>query len=595
MTAFMIHFFLCNILISGIIVILLLLKRLLKNSLSSRMQYNLWLLLLGLLAVPFIPFRFIGLPQIFFWLTGLWNSPSPVPLTNTVQAITSPNSNWMNDFAISVNSKTPPITGYIVAGIWFAGMFIMILSLIKSTLRLRSLKNSALPLQNQEVRILYHRCLEEMNIHRDIPVCSTAFLKSPMIIGFVKPCIYLPIHLISAYNEAELRYMLLHELQHYRHHDALANMLMNLAGVVYWFHPLVWFSLKEMRNDREIACDTSVLQMLDDDAYADYGNTLINFAEKISMASFPFSSGLGGNKNQIQRRIIHIASYEKPTFAKKLKGTVAFALIVLLLVRLTPALSAYAADTDHYAWESSSAQISYVDLSSYFGTYDGSFVMYDAGNNAWSIHNIDHALLRVSPDSTYKIYDALFALEAGIITPEHSRMAWDGTPYPFEAWNADQTLPSAMASSVNWYFQSLDRQLGMTALSDNIHMIGYGNENINGSLSAYWMEGSLEISPVEQVELLVRLQNNSFGFAPENICAVKDALRLFSSDDAIYYGKTGTGRVDGQDVNGWFVGFIETPDTTYYFATNIQADSKATGSAASEITMSILSDMAIWK
>lgn len=591
----MIHFFLCNILISGIIVILLLLKRLLKNSLSSRMQYNLWLLLLGLLAVPFIPFRFIGLPQIFFWLTGLWNSPSPVPLTNTVQAITSPNSNWMNDFALSVNSKTPPITGYIVAGIWFAGMFIMILSLIKSTLRLRSLKNSALPLQNQEVRILYHRCLEEMNIHRDIPVCSTAFLKSPMIIGFVKPCIYLPIHLISAYNEAELRYMLLHELQHYRHHDALANVLMNLAGVVYWFHPLVWFSLKEMRNDREIACDTSVLQMLDDDAYADYGNTLINFAEKISMASFPFSSGLGGNKNQIQRRIIHIASYEKPTFAKKLKGTVAFALMVLLLVGLTPALSAYAADTDHYAWESSSAQISYVDLSSYFGTYDGSFVMYDAGNNAWSIHNIDHALLRVSPDSTYKIYDALFALEAGIITPEHSRMAWDGTPYPFEAWNADQTLPSAMASSVNWYFQSLDRQLGMTALSDNIHMIGYGNENINGSLSAYWIEGSLEISPVEQVELLVRLQNNSFGFAPENVQVVKNALRLFSSATGTYYGKTGTGRVDGQDVNGWFVGFIETPDTTYYFATNIQADSKATGSTASEITMSILSDMAIWK
>ncbi len=595
MTAFMIHFFLCNILISGIIVILLLLKRLLKNSLSSRMQYNLWLLLLGLLAVPFIPFRFIGLPQIFSWLTGLWNSPSPVPLTNTVQAITSPNSNWMNDFAISVNSKTPPITGYIVAGIWFAGMFIMILSLIKSTLRLRSLKNSALPLQNQEVRILYHRCLEEMNIHRDIPVCSTAFLKSPMIIGFVQPCIYLPIHLISAYNEVDLKYMLLHELQHYRHHDALANVLMNLAGVVYWFHPLVWFSLKEMRNDREIACDTSVLQMLDDDAYADYGNTLINFAEKISMTSFPFSSGLGGNKKQIQRRIIHIASYEKPTFAKKLKGTVAFALMVLLLVGLTPALSAYAADTDHYAWESSSAQISYVDLSSYFGTYDGSFVMYDAGNNAWSIHNIDHALLRVSPDSTYKIYDALFALEAGIITPEHSLMVWDGTSYPFEAWNADQTLPSAMASSVNWYFQSLDRQLGMTALSDDIRNIGYGNENIGGDLSAYWMEGTLEIAPVEQVELLVGLQNNSFGFAPENVHAVKDALRLFSSDDAIYYGKTGTGRVDGQDVNGWFVGFIETPDTTYYFATNIQADSKATGSTASEITMSILSDMAIWK
>ena len=55
MNHFMIRFLLCNLLISGIIGVLLLGKRLLKNSLSSRMQYNLWFLLLGLLAVPFVP------------------------------------------------------------------------------------------------------------------------------------------------------------------------------------------------------------------------------------------------------------------------------------------------------------------------------------------------------------------------------------------------------------------------------------------------------------------------------------------------------------------------------------------------------------
>ena len=101
-----------------------------------------------------------------------------------------------------------------------------------------------------------------MGIHRDIPVYSTAFLKSPIIVGLLKPCIYLPIHLISDYNESDMRYMLLHELQHYKHHDAIGSFLMNLAGVVYWFNPLVWYALKEMRNDREVACDTSVLKCL---------------------------------------------------------------------------------------------------------------------------------------------------------------------------------------------------------------------------------------------------------------------------------------------------------------------------------------------
>ena len=118
---------------------------------------------------------------------------------------------------------------------------------------------------------------------------------------------------------------------------------------------------------------------------------------------------------------------------------------------------------------------------------------------------------------------------------------------------------------------------------------------MSADLSSYWMESSLEISPVEQVELLTKLQSNSFGFAPENIAAVKDAIRLSSSDAGTFYGKTGTGRINGKDVNGWFVGFVESADNTYFFATNIQSTGNATGSKASEISLSILSNMGIWK
>ena len=562
------------------------------------MQYNLWFLLLGLLAVPFIPFRFIGLPQIFSWLGSLRSSPSSSAGTNiagTAEAVTTGNTNWMNDFTLSINSETPPIAGYILLGIWIVGILAMIILVIKSSLRLHTLKKSALPLQNQEVHRLYHRCLKEMGIHRNIPIYSTAFLKSPIIVGLLKPCIYLPIHLISDYDETDMRYMLLHELQHYKHHDAIANYLMNLAGVVYWFNPLVWYALKEMRNDREVACDTSVLKMLEEDAYEDYGNTLINFAEKVSLTPFPFTAGLGGNMKQMKRRIINIASYEKPTFMKRLKGMTAFMLTAVLLLGLAPILSTYAAEVSHYQWKTSSENISYVDFSSYFGEYEGSFVLYDLENDSWSIHDMDHATLRVAPDSTYKIYDALFGLEEGVITPEDSFIAWNGESYPFEAWNANQTLQSAMASSVNWYFQSVDEQLGTTSVYDYIKEIGYGNKNMSGDFSTYWMESSLKISPIEQVELLTQLQNNNFGFAPENINAVKDSICLSSSDAGTFYGKTGTGRVDGQDVNGWFIGYIETADNTYFFATNIGADSDATGSNATEITMSILSDMNIWK
>ena len=150
-----------------------------------------------------------------------------------------------------------------------------------------------------------------------------------------------------------------------------------------------------------------------------------------------------------------------------------------------------------------------------------------------------------------------------------------------------------MENSVNWYFTSLDEQLGKTAVSDYIQGIGYGNENISGGFPTYWMESSLKISPIEQVELLTGLYENSFDFDSENIDAVKDAIHLSSHDGATLYGKTGTGRIDGQDVNGWFVGFIETGGQTYFFAANIGADENATGSRAAEITMEILKDINI--
>lgn len=598
MADFMIRFAICNIFISGIIIILLIAKQLLKRSLSNRMQYNLWFLLLGLLAVPFIPIRPIGFLQILSWISSLKSSlttGTEIAMEKSANMNLRGNSDWMNDFALSVNSEAPSVAGYLLFGIWIIGILAMFILVIRSALRLHTLKKSALPLQSIEVRGLYHHCLDEMGIHKNIPIYSTAFLKSPIIVGLLKPCIYLPIHLISDYNESGMRHMLLHELQHYKHKDAAASFLMNAARVIYWFNPFVWYALKEMHNDKEVACDTSVLNMLNEEAYEDYGNTLINFAEKVSLTPFPFASSLGGSMKQMKRRIINIATYEKPTFAKKLKSTVAFVLTAVLLAGLSPILSIHAADEQKYQWDTTQKKISTIDVSEQFGTYTGSFVLYDLENNHWFINDREQAVTRVAPDSTYKIYDSLFALDAGIISPEDSQIKWDHTNYPFEAWNSDQTLPSALNASVNWYFQSLDSQLGKKSLQSYVKTIGYGNENISGNLSSYWMESTLKISPVEQVELLTALYQNGLPFAPESIQTVKDAICLSSSSIGTFYGKTGTGRINGQDVNGWFIGFLETQNKTWFFATNIKADQSATGSSAVEITMSILSDLHIWE
>ena len=603
MADFGIRFFLCNILICIIIGFLMIVKRVFKNYLTSRMQFNLWFLLLGILAVPFVPFRPASFTQVLALFDAWKNAVSSNKGTIT-EGILNPNTsgavNQINDFALSVSRKTPSMIGLILCGIWLVGILAMILLVIKSVSRLNAMKKSALPLQNKAVRILYHNCLKEMKIKRNIPVYSTAFLKSPVIVGLFNPRIYLPIHLISDFNATDMRYMLLHELQHYRHKDALAGFFMNFFGVLYWCNPCVWYALKEMRSEREVACDTSVLQLLDESDYEDYGNTLINFAEKVSLTPFPFAAGISGSMKQMQQRIANISSYKKPSVFRKLKGFAAFATISVILSGLAPLLSTYAAEQSRYQWNIPSDKVSTIDLSAWFSGYEGSFVLYDLNGDTWKVYDMEQATLRTAPNSTYKIYDALFGLEEGVIAPDDSFMAWDGTNHPFEAWNGNQDLLSAMQSSVNWYFEEIDKQIGSSAIQDYIQKIGYGNEIVNANLSTYWMQDTLKISPVEQVELLTALHNNRFDFAPENINAVKNSICLFSSENFSsegknFYGKTGTGRVDGQDVNGWFVGLLETTGNTYFFATNIQAAENATGSKASEISLSILSHMGIWK
>ncbi len=610
MADFGIRFFLCNIFICVITGFLLIAKRAFKNYLTSRMQFNLWFLLLGILAVPFVPFR----PAFFTQVLALpvaWENIVSSDRGSATEGILNPDrsgaANPINDFALSISSQTPSIIGLILCGIWLAGIVAVVLSVIKSVSRLNAVKKSALPLQNRTVRILYDSCLRELKIKRNIPVYSTAFLKSPVIVGLFSPRIYLPIHLISDFNAADMRYMLLHELQHYRHKDALAGYLMNLFGVLYWCNPCVWYALKEMRSDREIACDTSVLEFLDESDYEDYGNTLINFAEKVSLMPFPFAfvfeshaAGISGSMKQMQQRIANIASYRKPSVFRKIKGFTAFAAIGLILFGLAPMLSIQAAEQSRYQWNIPSDRVFTTDLSAWFGGYEGSFVLYDLNGDTWKVYNMEQATLRTAPDSTYKIYDALFGLEEGVIAPDDSFMAWDGTNHPFEAWNGNQDLLSAMRASVNWYFEEIDRQIGGAAIQDYIRKIGYGNETVNVDLSAYWMQGDLKISPVEQVELLTALHDNRFGFSTENINAVKNSICLFSSgnfssEGKNFYGKTGTGRVDGRDVNGWFVGYLESADNTYFFAANIQAAENATGSKAAEISLSILSHMGIWK
>ena len=597
MSDWSIHFLISNIFICIFTLVIIGTKKLLKKYLSAATQYHLCFLLFLLLAVPFFPVQIHG-SQLFSWLHFFQTDSGLNSGTDTLSELTSNTQNILlnqvNDFSVSISSRFSGGLNTILFLIWIMGVMIMSVLTLHSLNYVRSIKRSALPLQNQQVKTIYYDCLKELKISHQVPVYSTAFLKSPVLIGIIHPRIYIPIHLISELNPDDMRFMLLHELQHYRHKDTLIGFLMVISNILYWFNPFIWYALKEIHCDRELACDSAVLQMISTDEYQAYGMTLINFAEKLSSFSSPLAVGMSGNFRQMKRRILNIAIFRKETLYQKMRALIIYLVISAVFIGCTPILSIGASTQDVYHFHDTDKNISLLDVSAIFGSYDGSFVLYDNHLDSWKIYNLEEANKRIPPDSTYKIYDALLGLESGIITPEHSSMAWNGEHFSYSAWENDQDLNSAMQNSVNWYFQTMDSQLGLNKIQEFLNEIEYGNQTTSSNLKLYWSDFSLKISPIEQVELLKKFNTNGFHLHSQNVLSVKNAIKIVGTSDGTFYGKTGTGCIDGQDINGWFIGYIETSDNIYYFATNIQSDSNATGKKALEITSAILKKLHIW-
>ncbi len=589
-----IQFLAANIVAALIATCIILIKKLFAKHLSPSIQYYLWFPVLLTFWIPFLPLYNISnrLKQIFSFLSD--KSAVIAPLSKKNVSINSGAVNIINDFSISVERNVSPLISTIFLVVWIIGAFFAAVSILYMSFKIIKLYRTSMPVQNKQINEVFLNCKNLAKVKTKVHFRSSAFLKSPVTFGIVRPCIIIPIRLISEHNTDELRYILLHELHHCKCKDSIVNCITCLTGIIYWFNPVVWYIKKEICTDREIACDTAVLNRLNPEEYISYGNTLVSFAEKISVSSYAASS-IGGTRKQITKRILNIASYQSQTPLKKIKNTVVFLLTCAIVTGSIPYLSVNASSDRNDISKFKEDNIIYKDYETFFeDDYSGSFVLYDLKNDLWQIYNRKNSIKRIAPNSTYKIYSALCALEEGTITPTDNTLVWDGSQYPIDAWNQNQSLKTAMQNSVNWYFNFLDKKNGYNSMQQFFHKIHYGNEDISSGLDRYWLEASLKISPVEQVELLKQFYTNEFGFNQESIQAVKSSLLISSSDGISLYGKTGTGNIGGKNTNGWFIGFIETRDNTFFFATNIQAMDNATGKNAADITFSILDKCGIY-
>lgn len=184
------------------------------------------------------------------------------------------------------------------------------------------------------------------------------------------------------------------------------------------------------------------------------------------------------------------------------------------------------------------------------------------------VYDAERAERRFGPASTFKIPHTLFALDAGIARDEFQRFEWDGETRWVAAWNRDQDLRSAMRNSVVWVYQRFARHIGEARERDYLESIDYGNADPSGGIDRFWLDGALAVSAVEQIEFLRRLYFNELPFSIAHQRLVKDLMINTAGAGRILRAKTGWRVEDGADL-GWWVGWLETPRGTVFFALNI--------------------------
>ncbi len=212
-------------------------------------------------------------------------------------------------------------------------------------------------------------------------------------------------------------------------------------------------------------------------------------------------------------------------------------------------------------------------------------VLYDVNSKMLWQSDSNACATRLSPASTFKIPHALVALELGVVTPT-TMEKWDGTPYPQQPlWNRDHTVLSAMKPSVLWLFQRIAPRIGAVRMQSWLQKMEYGNADTSGDITRYWVNGTLRVTPSEQVDFLrrfyarelpvneayARLVEDALVQTPGTIQNARGVHTLAASwpQSAVLNAKTGaTTTASGESVS-WLVGALTVGDRRHVFASAV--------------------------
>ena len=226
---------------SGAALLLLLLKAIFRDKLSPRWQFGIWGILgLALLAPAgvFGRYALVNWPLAVETLKTLLTGD--LTLTRVVLPIPLP------------QFRLPTTLWDWLFLIYLAGVLILLIHYILSYARLRMVLREGTPVSADT-----EAAIQDTAQRYSLPTCpaiAAAGISSAFICGVFRPILVLPAD--GATDEK----VLLHELLHLKHRDAVWGVVICLFRCLHWCNPLMWYCANRVCNDLEARCDQRVLE-----------------------------------------------------------------------------------------------------------------------------------------------------------------------------------------------------------------------------------------------------------------------------------------------------------------------------------------------
>ncbi len=307
------------------------LKPVIRNRLSKRFQYYVWLIVLLRLVLPLslewdiMSTLFTAVPKnapaILVQNTSSTQQSSTTPI-NTV--ILQPQSTQQQEPPVYPEKNRVSVDVPLI--IWGIAAVIFLAWHLVTYLRFAMLlsKSNMEPLPNEEE--LFRAMLPPSRV----TLYRNPLAKTPLLLGIYKPKLIIP---NREYSQIQLKNILLHELTHLRRGDVVIKWLATIVTAAHWFNPIIYFVRREMNNACELSCDEAVIRAMDKQDKQSYGDTLISVVAENRYSMGVFSTTMCSDKNELKERLVAIMDYKSNT-KRALRSAALFVALTLCAAML---------------------------------------------------------------------------------------------------------------------------------------------------------------------------------------------------------------------------------------------------------------------